>query len=121
VVKALFDTNIIIDCLNGYKQGLAEVQRYPTRAISIMSWIETMVGADDGARAGTEAFLLNFDVIMLDNAIARQAVALRRKHRMRLPDAIILASAQSRDMLLITRNSKDFPTGDPSVRAPYQL
>jgi len=46
---------------------------------------------------------------------------LRRKHRMRLPDAIIRASAQTRDMLLITRKTKDFPAGDPSVRAPYQL
>jgi len=40
---------------------------------------------------------------------------------MRLPDAIIRASAQTRDMLLITRKTKDFPAGDPSVRAPYQL
>jgi predicted nucleic acid-binding protein len=91
-----------------------------------MSWIETMVGADDAARARTEAFLRNFEVIMLDNAIARQAiarqaVALRRGHRMRLSDAMIWASAQSRDMPRITRNTKDFPAGDPPVRAPYQL
>jgi predicted nucleic acid-binding protein len=121
VVKALFDTNIVIDCLNRYPQGLAELQRYPTRAISIVTWIETMVGADATAHARTEAFLLNFAVIQLDNAVARHAVALRRTYRIRLPDAIIWASAQIHGMLLITRNTKDFPADDPSVRAPYQL
>jgi len=40
---------------------------------------------------------------------------------MRLPDAIIWASAQSQDALLVTRNARDFPANAPDVRIPYQL
>jgi hypothetical protein len=31
------------------------------------------------------------------------------------------ATAQVHAMLLVTRNVKDFPDGDPGVRAPYKL
>jgi hypothetical protein len=34
---------------------------------------------------------------------------------------VIWATAQVRAMLLVTRNTKDFPKGDPGVRAPYKL
>jgi predicted nucleic acid-binding protein len=40
---------------------------------------------------------------------------------MKLPDAIIWASALARHMLLVTRNVKDFPANDPGVRMPYRL
>ena len=48
-------------------------------------------------------------------------VALRREHRMRLPDAIIWATAQDLGVLLVTRNSRDFPSKDPGVRIPYPV
>ena len=57
----------------------------------------------------------------LDDKIAARAVALRKQHRIRLPDAVIWASAQTHNMLLVTRNTKDFPPGDPAVRMPYYL
>jgi hypothetical protein len=40
---------------------------------------------------------------------------------MKLPDAIIWASAQANAMLLVTRNTKDFPATDPGVRVPYRI
>jgi predicted nucleic acid-binding protein len=36
-------------------------------------------------------------------------------------DAIILATAQSRGRVLITRNTKDFPAEMPGIRVPYTL
>jgi len=44
----------------------------------------------------------------------------RGKHGMKLPDAIILATAQSRNCLLISQNTKDF-AGIAGVVSPYQL
>jgi predicted nucleic acid-binding protein len=38
---------------------------------------------------------------------------------MRLPDAIILATARAESALLVTRNTKDFPRDDPASRVPY--
>jgi predicted nucleic acid-binding protein len=121
VVRALLDTNILIDHLNGYPQARAELQRHTRPAISIMTWMEVMIGAKPAAESCVTAFLATFEVIPLDDDIAARAVALRKIHRMRLPDAVIWASAQARDMLLVTRNTKDFPPDDPSIRAPYQL
>jgi predicted nucleic acid-binding protein len=46
---------------------------------------------------------------------------LRRDHRLKLPDAIIWASAQVHAMLLVTRDTKGFPAGDPGVPMPYRL
>lgn len=52
-------------------------------------------------------------------AVARAAVLLRRAHRLRLPDALIWATARVNHCLLVTRNSRDFPVSEPEVRIPY--
>jgi predicted nucleic acid-binding protein len=121
MVKALFDTNILIDYLNGAAQAREEFSRYDDGAISIVTWMEVMVGASDAAAEVTRAFLERFDVIAIDSAVAEAAVRLRKAHRVKLPDAIVWASARTQGRLLVTRNTKDFPPDDPGVRVPYAL
>jgi predicted nucleic acid-binding protein len=121
MVKALFDTNILVDHLNAVPQARAELQRYTEKAISIITWMEVMVGATADVEVATRSFLSSFHVIALDGEIAESAVDLRRNHHIKLPDAIIWATAQVHAMLLVTRNTKDFSADDPSVRMPYRL
>jgi hypothetical protein len=121
VVKALIDTNILIDFLNGVEEARVELANYDDSAISVISWMEVMVGASDHAKEGTTVFLSSFQLVDLDEPIAEAAVALRRSHRIKLPDAIVWASAQVNGRLLVTRNERDFPTSDPGVRLPYRL
>jgi predicted nucleic acid-binding protein len=121
MVRALFDTNILVDYLNAVPAARAELQRYTEKAISIITWMEVMVGASHDLEAATRSFLRGFDVVVVDEQIAERAVSLRRNHRIKLPDAVIWATAQTHAMLLVTRNTKDFPDGDPGVRAPYKL
>jgi len=121
VVKALFDTNILIDYLHGQEQADRELRAFQGNAISIITWMEVMFGATEAQEAATALFLATFQVIPVDDEVARGAVALRKIHRMKLPDAIIWASAQTTNRLLVTRNSKDYPAGHPGVRTPYQL
>ena len=83
--------------------------------------MEVMVGATGDIEVATRSFLSSFDVIALDEEIAVRAVDLRRNHHIKLPDAIILATAQPHAMLLVTRNTRDFSADDPSVRMPYRL
>lgn len=53
--------------------------------------------------------LLNqFSRVGLTESIIQQTIALKQNYKIKLPDAIIAASAQVRDMKLITRNLKDF-------------
>lgn len=119
MVRALLDTNILIDYLNAVPEARRELERYQEPAISIVTWMEVMVGAPPETEAATRAFLSGFRRIDLDEAIAARAVALRRSHRIRLPGAIVWASAQQGAMLLVTRDVKDFPADDPGIRMPY--
>ena len=119
MVKPLFDSCILIDYLQGVPEAREELKRYDRGAISIVTRMEVMVGADAGVEAATRAFLSAFETIGVDAGIAERAVAIRRERRMRLPDAIVKATADVAGALLITRNSRDFPPDMPGVRIPY--
>jgi predicted nucleic acid-binding protein len=121
MVKAVFDTNILIDYLNGVPQARDELARYDTSAISVVTWMEVLAGAKPQLESGTRVFLERFTLINLDGAVAEKAVDIRKKSRLRLPDAIIWASAQVHAMLLVTRNTKDFVKDEPGIRIPYKL
>ena len=119
-VKALFDTNILIDYLAGIEPADVELHRHRDRCISAITWIEVLVGARAGDEEDVvELFLRDFRVVDLTRSVAREAIAIRRAHKMRLPDAIILATARAESALLVTRNTKDFPRDDPAIRVPY--
>jgi predicted nucleic acid-binding protein len=121
MVRALFDTNILIDYLGGVDAADRELSRYTGKAISAITWMEVLVGAKPEEEAALKTWLLAFEVIGLDGAIAERAVTIRRKRRIRLPDAIIWATAQIHSLLLVSRNTRDFPEDDPGVRVPYLL
>jgi predicted nucleic acid-binding protein len=122
MVKALFDTNILIDYLNGIPDAGKEIGRYRQKAISLITWMEVMAGATAQDEAVIKAFLSQFELLPIDSTVSAEALAIRRTRRIKLPDAIILATARTGDRLLITRNTKDFPAGlDPDVRLPYRL
>jgi predicted nucleic acid-binding protein len=119
-MNALFDTNILIDYLNGVQAAQKELSRYSNRLISIVTWMEVLAGAHDEAEADViHMFLRDFRIVEITRLVAREAVGIRRARRSRLPDALIWASAQCESALLVTRNTKDFPRDDPGVRVPY--
>ena len=121
-MKALFDTNILIDYLNGVEAARAEIDRPAERLVSVITWMEVLAGARDQAEEDViDMFLRDFRVVELTRRVAREAVEIRRSRRIRLPDAIVWAAARSESALLVTRNTKDFPAGDPGLRVPYTI
>ena len=121
-MKLLFDTNILIDYLNGVDAAKQEVERTRERYISIITWMEVLAGAQDDAEADViDMFLREFRVVDLTRRIAREAMELRRARRIRLPDAMIWATAKAESALLVTRNTKDFPEDELGIRMPYQV
>ncbi len=62
----------------------------------------------------------HFEIISLDLAVAETAVRLRRGHHMRLPDAVIWATAQTNNPVLVSRNTKDFNPDWDGIRVPYK-
>ena len=65
-MKALFDTNILVDYLNAVPEARSELQRYTEKAISIITWMEVLVGAKSDLEAATRNFLNGFDVMSVD-------------------------------------------------------
>jgi predicted nucleic acid-binding protein len=118
---ALFDTNILIDFTLGIPAAQKEMKRYRNRAISIITWMEVMAGIDPAQEVTARAFLATFLIYPITPEISEQAVVFRKTLRIKLPDAIILATAEIEDLLLITRNTKDFPQHLPRIRVPYKI
>ena len=119
-IEAVFDTNILIDYLLGRDEAQQEFDRYTRRGISIVTWMELQIGSKNEAEADViDLFLREFRVIEITRQVARRAAEIRRSTRVRLPDAIIWATAQMESAQLVTRNTKDFPKNDPLVRIPY--
>ncbi|MFM7642492.1 MAG: hypothetical protein ACKO45_13215 [Cyanobium sp.] len=53
--------------------------------------------------------------------MARESVGLRQRHGLKVPDAIILATARCAGLPLATRNSRDFPLELGGILHPYGL
>jgi predicted nucleic acid-binding protein len=121
-MKAVFDTNILIDYLNGHAPAAAEVSKHSDKIISRVTWMEVLVGVKQQDEPSVRTFLSSFTIVELTPAISEEAVRIRRtKSKTKLPDAIIYATAKSEACNLLTRNTKDFDTAAPDVVAPYTI
>ena len=83
--------------------------------------MEVLVGAQDDDAQLRDFLETHFDIIPLDLAVAEAAVRLRRAHRIRLPDAIIWATAQTNSAVLVSRNTQDFHPDWDGIRVPYSV
>jgi predicted nucleic acid-binding protein len=118
----LFDTNILIDHLNGITKATREIGLSSNPAISIITWIEVMTGAsNEEEQTILRAFLLNFECLPVSMPIAERASVIRKEKRLKMPDAIILATAEVAGRKLVTRNVKDFPAEMRETRVPYKV
>jgi predicted nucleic acid-binding protein len=121
-VKAVFDTNILIDYLNGIEAAKAELALYRIRQISIITFIEVMVGAKDLSEEKViRGFLSTFEMVELSAEIAKEAILIRKELRLKVPDSIVYATARSQGCLLVSRNNKDLKPEWPDIRVPYTL
>jgi len=118
---AVFDTNIVIDALNGIATADAEYKRYERVLISRITWMEVLVGEQEDDSQLRNFLESHFDIIPLDTAVAETAVQLRRAYHIRLPDAIIWATAQTYEAVLVTRNTRDFNPTWEGIRVPYNV
>ena len=120
MMKAVIDSDVLIDFLQGVPAAATEINAYDDPLYSVISWMEVMIGADtDEERFAADTLFASMRRVELSLEVARRAVALRQKLRLKLPDAIVLASADCEGCILVTRNEKDFDPGDPRIRMPY--
>lgn len=117
----LLDTNILIDVLRGEAMALAWLEQQQQPHISVITWIEVLVGCREGETSRVHDWLESFPRLPLNDAIAAETVRLRQRHGLKIPDAIILATARCSGFSLATRNVKDFPLALGGVLHPYRL
>jgi predicted nucleic acid-binding protein len=112
----------LIDYLNGVSPAADTLKEYAENsAISVITWMEVMVGAfqmDHERQQVTRRFLARFTHLPVNEAVADLAAAIRAQRGIKLPDAVIDATAQVGSRLLLTRNVKDFKNV-PGVVFPY--
>ncbi len=121
-MKAVIDSDVLIDYLQGIPEAEREISRYSQPLYSVVSWMEVMCGADtDEERESANVLFKSMKRVELSNDVTQKAVEERKALGLKLPDAVILASADCEGCILVTRNTKDFDEDDPRVRFPYSL
>jgi len=78
--------------------------------LSIISKIELLVweySTDDEIKK-IKDFIKGTTIFLLDNKVAEKTVEIRKNYKLKLPDAIIAATAIVANLILISRNDVDF-------------
>ncbi|MFH1378413.1 MAG: type II toxin-antitoxin system VapC family toxin [Planctomycetota bacterium] len=116
--KFLIDTNLIIYYFDRSKEKTyseSVIQRIKdlflsSFTISVISEIEFLGWSGftpDQKRLAMNLISLS-RIIPLDEAIASKTIDIRQRTKIRMPDAIIAATAIVNDLRIATRNTKDF-------------
>ena len=66
-------------------------------------------------------FFNSFVNLPIDERAANVAVTLRKKHKIKLPNTIIWATAQASSRVLVRRNTKDFSDKGLGIHIPYHV
>ena len=113
-LKYLYDTNVFIDYFSDRLEDLDlfnekfiienEVLISPVVRMELLSHPDI---TEDEDKLFTE-LLDNFESVEIDFEVEKETILLRRKYKLKLPDAIIAASAIIEDAVLVTNDKKDF-------------
>ena len=112
-LKYLLDSNVIIDLFgNKLPDDRATFIKKLPILISVVSRIELIGRYEPTVKylQKINSFLHDATIYELDETIILQAIDIRQKNKIKLPDAIIAATARTNKMTLITHNIDDFKT-----------
>ena len=119
---AVFDTNIIIEYSRGRKEAQDLISTTTHRLISLVTWTEFLVGIPLEEQDNVKLFLDdNFEIIDISRAVADEAILIRKNTRIKLPDALIYATARTEGLPLTTLNTRDFNPEWEDVKVPYGI
>ena len=106
----LIDSNIIIDfsakkLAGKQNEYVAEIiDNFPQ--ISVINKIELL--GFEVVPPQIKLFIDQVSIIGLDDEVVDLTIALRKEYKIKLPDAIIAATALANDLTIVTNNIKDF-------------
>ncbi len=114
-IKYLWDTNTVIYYLqqlfpSGAEKFMDEILKEEQPVISAITEIELLCwkSATEKDLGLLHNFINDASVIELEQSIKLKTADIRKAHRIKLPDAIIAATAIIYDLTLLSRNLSDF-------------
>jgi len=102
-VRRLLDTNAVLYLLGGRLAESLEVGSYFVSVISEMELLSYPRLSIDAA-SQIRSFLADVTIVELTRDVKTTAIQLRREHGLKLPDAIIAASAMNLEAELLTND-----------------
>ena len=123
----LLDTNILIYHIN---KNIPENSRLRLRQIfhnhfniSIITKMEFLGFKRHTGKSFRKSskFLEHASIIGLDDKIVDTVISLKRNKNMKLPDAIIAATAIKNSWILVTRNESDFKNINLDIYNPFSV
>ena len=108
--KYLIDSNIIIYHLNGEKMAMDFLENYfEESCISRLTILEVLsFDFSDEDKKYVLKMLNSFEIIDTNEKIILQSLKNREYKKIKLVDNIIASTAQINNLILVTRNEKDF-------------
>ena len=104
-IKYLADTNAIIYLLAG--NACMKPYLHERLAVSVITFMELLSfpGLTAEEEKSIRKFLSLCEILQIDELIREETIRIRRKHKVKLPDAIIGATAMTQELTLITADT----------------
>jgi len=115
--KAILDSNVIIDAVRTLIDVEKSIFQYEFVYISLITYIEVLGYnfQNENDKLMTMQLLRLFEIINPDIDIADLTIGYRKIKKIKVPDAIILATARKLNAILLTSNTSDFKNVDDLV------
>jgi predicted nucleic acid-binding protein len=112
-MNMLVDSNVIIDYVSNRipEKSAKQLDNYfnSNFSVSIISKIEVLgFNTLDYELEQLESFIQLSSIVYIDEAVADKTIEIRRMKRIKLPDAIIAATALVKNCILLSHNPTDF-------------
>ncbi len=104
MANVLVDSDVLVDHLRGHRRLVRGADTLHVSAVTRAELFSGRAAQERGVRRLLEAMI----DIPVDVAIAERAGRIRRSSMVRLPDALIAATAIEHRLVLVTRNDRDF-------------
>jgi len=118
--KALLDSNVII-YLAKREMPLEIIDQFDDICISVITYMEILGFSffDQEEEKYIKELISIFNIIYVDQKIADITIDIRKRKRIKLPNAIIAATAISHDLQFVTRNVADFENINVKILNPF--
>jgi predicted nucleic acid-binding protein len=94
------------------------LNNYDVFCTSVISYMEVFgyIFSNEDEKAIVDALFENIEIINLNQDIVKKVIEIRKHKKIKLPDAIVSATASINELDLITRNIDDFKNIDSTVK-----